>query len=46
MQKRKDTSGLFNKPFPHYYALGEIYGKDRATGVNTGNAADDDEELQ
>ena len=46
MQKRKDASGLFNKPFPHYYALGEIYGKDRATGVNAGNAADDEEELQ
>ena len=37
---------LHNKPFPHYYALGEIYGKDRATGVNAGNAADDEEELQ
>ncbi|KAK1570953.1 hypothetical protein Q3G72_009570 [Acer saccharum] len=28
VKKRKDASGLFNKPFPHYYALGEIYGKD------------------
>ncbi|KAI9156900.1 hypothetical protein LWI28_013798 [Acer negundo] len=44
--KRKDVSGMFNKLFPHYYALGEIYGKDRATGVNAGNAADDEEELQ
>ncbi|KAK0590106.1 hypothetical protein LWI29_022765 [Acer saccharum] len=46
VKKRKDASGLFNKPFPHYYALGEIYGKDRATGVNASNAADDKEELQ
>ncbi|TXG48559.1 hypothetical protein EZV62_024434 [Acer yangbiense] len=44
--KRKDESGMFYKPFPHYYTLGEIYGKDHATGVNAGNATDDEEELQ
>ncbi|KAM7497880.1 hypothetical protein LguiA_022294 [Lonicera macranthoides] len=31
-QAHKDAKGLRNKYFPHYNALIEIYGKDRATG--------------
>lgn len=45
LQKRPAASGLFNKLFPHYYTLGEIYGRDRATGANAGNADDDEEEV-
>ncbi|CAN6689005.1 unnamed protein product [Malus baccata var. baccata] len=26
---KKDASGLYDKPFPHYHSLGEIYAKDR-----------------
>ena len=43
-QKRKDASGLFLKPFPYYYTLSEIFGRDRANGANAGNADDDEEE--
>ncbi|GAY49746.1 hypothetical protein CUMW_121450 [Citrus unshiu] len=43
---RPTASGLFNKSFPHYYTLGEIYGRDRATGANAGNADDDEEEVR
>lgn len=45
-QKRKDASGLFLKPFPHYYTLSEIFGRDRANGANAGNADDDEEEVR
>ncbi|GAY66828.1 hypothetical protein CUMW_251910, partial [Citrus unshiu] len=45
VKKRPAASGLFNKLFPHYYTLGEIYGRDRATGANAGNADDDEEEV-
>ncbi|GMN65503.1 hypothetical protein TIFTF001_034563 [Ficus carica] len=44
-KKRNDAAGLYGKPFPHYYTLGEIYGRDRATGINAGNADDDEEEV-
>lgn len=37
---------MYGKPFEHYYALGEIYGKDRALGTNAGNAEDDEEEVR
>ena len=40
------ASGLYGKSFPHYYALGEIYGKDRAIGTNAGNADDDEEDVR
>ena len=46
LQKRPVASGLFNKPFPYYYTLSEIYGCDRATGTNAGNADDDKEEVR
>ncbi|GMN58453.1 hypothetical protein TIFTF001_027549 [Ficus carica] len=42
---RKDAASLYGKPFPHYYTLGEIYGRDRATGINAGNADDDEEDV-
>ncbi|CAN6708654.1 unnamed protein product [Malus baccata var. baccata] len=43
---KKDASGLYNKPFPHYHSLGEIYAKDRDVGANAGNADDDEEEVR
>ncbi|KAL6277118.1 hypothetical protein ACE6H2_020719 [Prunus campanulata] len=43
---KKDASGLYGKSFPHYYALGEIYGKDRAIGTHGGNANDDEEDVR
>ncbi|RXH83762.1 hypothetical protein DVH24_006015 [Malus domestica] len=43
---KKDASGLYDKPFPHYHSLGEIYAKDRAMGANAGNADDDEEEVR
>ncbi|KAB2623898.1 hypothetical protein D8674_037851 [Pyrus ussuriensis x Pyrus communis] len=43
---KKDASGLYNKPFPHYHSLGEIYAKDRVVGANVGNADDDEEEVR
>ena len=46
LQKTLAASGLFNKPFSHYYTLGEIYGRDRATGANAGNTDDDEEEVR
>ncbi|XP_062088961.1 uncharacterized protein LOC133795528 [Humulus lupulus] len=46
VKKRKDASGLYGKPFPYYYKLAEIYGRDRATGTNAGNADDDEEEIR
>ncbi|XP_060965521.1 uncharacterized protein LOC133034450 [Cannabis sativa] len=46
VQKRKDASGLYGKPFPYYNKLAEIYGRDRATGTNAGNADDDEEEIR
>ncbi|ESR33672.1 hypothetical protein CICLE_v10006825mg [Citrus x clementina] len=46
VKKRKDASGLFLKPFPHYYTLSEIFGRDRANGANAGNADDDEEEVR
>jgi len=46
LQKRPAASELLNKPFPHYYTLGEIYGRDHATGANAGNANDDEEEVR
>ncbi|XP_040367292.1 uncharacterized protein LOC112175603 [Rosa chinensis] len=45
-KNKKDAKGLYGKPFEHYYALGEIYGKDRAMGTNAGNAEDDEEEVR
>ncbi|XP_024156095.1 uncharacterized protein LOC112164088 [Rosa chinensis] len=45
-KNKKDAKGLYGKPFEHYYALGEIYGKDRAMGTNDGNAEDDEEEVR
>ncbi|KAL6285522.1 hypothetical protein ACE6H2_009912 [Prunus campanulata] len=45
-KNKKDASGLYGKSFPHYYALGEIYGKDRAIGTNAGNADDDEEDVR
>ncbi|KAL9451207.1 hypothetical protein AB3S75_012876 [Citrus x aurantiifolia] len=46
VKKRPAASDLLNKPFPHYYTLGEIYGRDRATRANAGNAYDDEEEVR
>ncbi|KAF4358676.1 hypothetical protein F8388_005616 [Cannabis sativa] len=46
VKKRKDASGLYGKPFPYYNKLAEIYGRDRATGTNAGNADDDEEEIR
>lgn len=46
VKKRPAASELLNKPFPHYYTLGEIYGCDRATIANAGNADDDEEEVR
>ncbi|KAK9183343.1 hypothetical protein WN944_026494 [Citrus x changshan-huyou] len=46
VKKRPTASGLFNKPFPHYYTLGEIYGRDCVIGANAGNADDDEEEVR
>ncbi|ONI21465.1 hypothetical protein PRUPE_2G067700 [Prunus persica] len=46
MLNKKDASGLYGKSFPHYYALGEIYGKERAIGTNAGNADDDEEDVR
>ncbi|XP_050138455.1 uncharacterized protein LOC126614828 isoform X2 [Malus sylvestris] len=43
---KKDASGLYDKPFPHYHSLGEIYAKDRDVGANAGNADDDEEEVR
>ena len=37
---------MYNKPFPHYYDLAEIYGRDRATGANVGTAEGDEEEMR
>ncbi|XP_061361403.1 uncharacterized protein LOC133305257 [Gastrolobium bilobum] len=34
------AKGLFNKPFPHYDALGSIFGKDVATGGSAVGAHD------
>ncbi|BBN68949.1 hypothetical protein Prudu_658S000300 [Prunus dulcis] len=34
------------KSFPHYYPLGEIYGKERAIGTNAGNVDDDEEDVR
>ncbi|XP_061357797.1 uncharacterized protein LOC133302090 [Gastrolobium bilobum] len=34
------AKGLFNKPFPHYDALGSIFGKDVATGGSAVGAQD------
>ena len=45
-QKRKYATSLFNKLFPHYYVLSEIYGRDRATRTNARNANDDEEEVR
>ncbi|BFG41001.1 hypothetical protein CerSpe_272750 [Prunus speciosa] len=45
-KNKKDASDLFGKSFPHYYALGEIYRKDRAIGTNAGNADDDEEDVR
>ncbi|KAH9686497.1 hypothetical protein KPL70_014370 [Citrus sinensis] len=46
VKKRPAASDLLNKPFPHYYTLGEIYGRDRATRANAGNADDNEEEVR
>ncbi|KAM2475741.1 hypothetical protein PS1_008298 [Malus domestica] len=43
---KKDASGLYDKPFPHYHSLGEIYAKDRVVGANAGNADDDEEDVR
>ncbi|CAN6562247.1 unnamed protein product [Malus baccata var. baccata] len=43
---KKDASGLYDKPFPHYHSLGEIHAKDRVVGANAGNANDDEEEVR
>nr|XP_011464620.1 PREDICTED: uncharacterized protein LOC105351564 [Fragaria vesca subsp. vesca] len=44
-KRNKDVAGLYGKPFRHYYILGEIYGRDRANGMNVRNADDDEEEI-
>lgn len=36
---------MYDKPFPHYYLLGEIYRKDHDVGANSGNADDDEKGL-
>ncbi|KAB2607171.1 ATPase WRNIP1 [Pyrus ussuriensis x Pyrus communis] len=46
MLGKKDASGLYYKPFPHYHNLGEIYAKDCAVGANAGNVDDDEEEVR
>ncbi|KAF4394122.1 hypothetical protein F8388_017935, partial [Cannabis sativa] len=46
VKKRKDASGLYRKSFPYYHKLAEIYGRDRSTGANAGNADDDEEEIR
>ncbi|CAL8167345.1 unnamed protein product [Prunus armeniaca] len=46
LQNKKDASGLYGKSFPHYYTLGEIFGKDHAIGTNAGNADDDEEDVR
>ncbi|CAN6557307.1 unnamed protein product [Malus baccata var. baccata] len=43
---KKDARGLYDKPFPHYHSLGEIYATDRVVGANTGNADDDEEQVR
>ncbi|KAI5317979.1 hypothetical protein L3X38_037686 [Prunus dulcis] len=46
VKSKKEASVLYDKSFPHYYLLGEIYGKDRAVGTNVGNADDYEEEVR
>ncbi|KAM5572598.1 hypothetical protein ABKV19_012579 [Rosa sericea] len=46
VQKRRYASGLYSKPFPYYYMLGEIYGKAREVGAYIDNADDDREEFR
>ena len=36
---------MYDKPFPYYYLLGEIYRKDRVAGANAGNTDDEEEEI-
>ncbi|RXH76999.1 hypothetical protein DVH24_019887 [Malus domestica] len=42
---KKDANGLYDKAFPHYHTLGEIYVKDRVVGANAGKV-DDKEEVR
>ncbi|CAL2257488.1 unnamed protein product [Prunus armeniaca] len=42
----KSIFDAWAKSFPHYYALGEIYGKDHGIGTNARNAADDEEDVR
>ncbi|TQD75383.1 hypothetical protein C1H46_039076 [Malus baccata] len=43
---KKDASGLYDKPFPHYHSLGQIYAKDHDMGANAGNVDDDEEKIR
>ncbi|RXH83355.1 hypothetical protein DVH24_005608 [Malus domestica] len=43
---KKDASGLYDKPFPHYHSLGEIYAKDCVVGANVGNVDGDEKEVR
>ncbi|KAF4362701.1 hypothetical protein G4B88_018319 [Cannabis sativa] len=45
VKKRKDASGLYRKSFPYYHKLAKIYGRDRATRTNVGNADDDEKKI-
>ncbi|KAK9288234.1 hypothetical protein L1049_016683 [Liquidambar formosana] len=40
------TKGLYNKPFPHYNTLLEIFGKDRANGLGATTLAQEEETIE
>lgn len=44
-KEKKGVGYFIYKLFPHYHTLFDIYGRDRATGANVGNADDDEDEI-